>query len=155
MLKHPISVLVFAIAVAVPMAARAQGTAMNAGGKADQQLLQADKDRFAAMVKVDEAALNRLLSDDLVYIHSTALLQNKKEFIGSLKEGGIKYISVVPSAADSKVRIVGNVAVVTGLAAVHVVDHGTDRNIKIRYTDVHSNRTGSWQLMSWQSTVIP
>ena len=151
MLTHRISGLVLAFAVAVPALARAQGTA----GKADQQLLQADKDRFAAMVKVDEAALNKLLSDDLVYIHSTALLQNKKEFIGSLKEGGIKYISVVPSAADSKVRIVGNVAVVTGLAAVHVVDHGTDRNIKIRYTDVHSNRTGSWQLMSWQSTVIP
>ncbi len=128
---------------------------MSPGGKGEQQVLQADKDRFAAMVKVDEAALNKLLSDDLVYIHSTALLQNKKEFVDSLKEGGIKYISVAPSAADSKVRIVGNVAVVTGLAAVHVVDHGNDRNIRIRYTDVHSNRTGAWQLMSWQSTVIP
>jgi hypothetical protein len=152
MLKYHVSVLLLTLAIALPALATAQSGTM---GKAEQQVLQAEKDRFAAMVKVDEAALNKLLSDDLTYIHSTALLQTKKEFIGSLKEGGIKYVSVAPSAADWKVRIDGNVAVVTGLAAVHVVDHGNDRNIKIRYTDVHSNRAGSWQLMNWQSTVLP
>jgi hypothetical protein len=152
MLKTRVSVLVLAGAIALPALALAQ---VAAADKAEQLVLQGEKDRFAAMVKVDEAALNRLLSDDLTYIHSTALLQTKKEFIGSLKEGGIKYISVVPSPADWKVRIIGNIATVTGLAAVHVVDHGNDRNIKIRYTVVQSNRSGSWQLMNWQSTVLP
>jgi glucose/arabinose dehydrogenase len=152
MLKHRVSLMVLALAVALPALATAQSGAM---GKEEQQVLQAEKDRFAAMVKVDEAVLNKLLSDDLTYIHSTALLQTKKEFIASLKEGGIKYVSVVPSAADWKVRIAGTVAVVTGLAAVHVLDHGNDRNIRIRYTDIHTNRAGSWQLVNWQSTVIP
>jgi hypothetical protein len=69
------------------------------------------------MIKVDEATLNRLLSDDLMYIHSTALLQSKKEFVDTLKAGTVKYISLVPSDADVKVRIIGNVAVVNGLAA--------------------------------------
>jgi hypothetical protein len=152
MSKYQTLGLVLLLAIALPVLAVAQGAA---AGKAEQQVLQSEKDRFAAMVKVDEAALNKLLSDDLTYIHSTALLQTKKEFIGSLKEGGIKYMSVVPVPADWKVRILGNVATVTGLAAVHVVDHGTDRNIKIRYTVVQSNSSGSWQLMNWQSTVIP
>lgn len=72
-------------------------------GAAHQQVLQADKDRFSAMIKVDEATLNKLLSDEVVYTHST----------------------------------------------------GTDKNLKIRYTEVHTKSSGSWQLLAWQSTVIP
>ncbi len=139
-------------AMAVPVLAAAQGGVM---GKPEQQVLQAEKDRFAAMVKVDEAALNKLLSDDLTYTHTSALMQTKKEFIASLKEGSIKYVSVTPTEADWKVRIVGNVAVVNGAAAVHVVDHGKDLNFKIRYTNVHTNRSGSWQMMAWEATRFP
>ena len=148
MLKHRVLALVLASVLALPALASAQATAM---GKAEQQVIQAEKDRFAAMVKVDEAALNKLLSDDLTYIHSSALLQTKKEFIDTLKSGAIKYISVAPTESDWKVRIVGTVAIVTGAAAVHVIDHGADLTFRIRYTNVHSNRAGSWQLMNWQS----
>jgi hypothetical protein len=130
----------------------AQGAAM---GKAEQQVMQAEKDRFAAMVKVDEAALNRLLSDDLTYTHSSALFQNKSQFIADLKAGQIKYVSVSPSEPDWKIRIIGNVAVVNGLADVHVVDHGKDLTFKIRYTNVHTNRSGAWQMMAWEATRLP
>ena len=78
---------VVALVVAIPMRAWAQA---GAAGKAEQQVLQAEKDRFAAMTKVDEAALNKLLADDLTYVHTSALLQTKKEFIDSLKSGAIK-----------------------------------------------------------------
>ena len=107
------------------------------------------------VIEVDEAGLNKLLSDDVVYTHSTALVQTKKEFVDSLKGGAIKYLSVTPVLSDVKVRIMGNVALVTGAAAVHVIDHGTDKNMKIRYTEAHSNRSGAWQLVAWQSTVVP
>jgi hypothetical protein len=152
MLKVRVSVLALAAAIALSALAAAQSTTM---GKAEQQVLQAEKDRFAAMVKVDEAALNKLLSDDLTYVHTSALLQTKKEFIDSLKSGAIKYVSVTPAEADWKVRIVGNVAIVNGVGAVHVVDHGNDLNFRLRYTTVHSNRSGSWQLLSWEATRFP
>lgn len=153
MLKHRVSVFVLAFAMALPALAAAQGSGM---GKAEQQqVLQAEKDRFAAMVKVDEAALNKLLSDDLTYTHSSALLQNKKEFVDSLKGGAIKYVSVTPTESDWKVRISGNIAIVNGAAAVHVVDHGADLNFKIRYTSIHSNRSGSWQMIAWEATKFP
>jgi ketosteroid isomerase-like protein len=105
---------------------------------------------------VDEVALNKLLSDDVVYTHSTALVQTKKEFNDTLKAGGIKYIALAPLMTDVKVRVMGNTALVTGAAAVHVIDHGTDKNMKIRYTEVHAKTpSGSWQLLAWQSTVMP
>ena len=124
-------------------------------GKAEQQVLQAEKDRFAAMVKGDRAALEKLLSDDLTYTHSTALLETKEQFIKSVTSGNIDYVSIVPSESDWKVRINGSTALVNGVAAVTVVDKGNDRKIRIRFTTVHANRGGAWQLLAWQSTVIP
>jgi hypothetical protein len=124
-------------------------------GKAEQQVLQAEKDRFAAMVKGDRAALEKLIADDLTYTHSTALLETKEQFIKSVTSGNIDYVSIVPSEADSKVRINGNTAILTGVAAVNVIDTGKDRKIRIRYTTVYTNRGGAWLLSAWQSTVMP
>lgn len=124
-------------------------------GKAEQQVLQADKDRFAAMVKADMAALNRLLADDLTYTHSNALMQTKAEFIADLKSGAYDYVSVVPSESDYKIRVDGNMAVINGVAAVNIIDHGKDLKIKIRYTNVHRNRAGQWQMVAWQATRFP
>src|SRR5687767_5021571 len=124
-------------------------------GKVEQQVLQAEKDRFAAMVKGDRAALEKLLADDLTYTHSTALLESKEQFLKSVTSGNIDYVSIVPSEADWKIRVNGNTAVVNGLAAVNVIDTGKDRKIRIRFTTVQANRGGAWQLLAWQSTVVP
>jgi hypothetical protein len=122
---------------------------------AEQQVLQAEKDRFSAMVKADRAALERLLADDLTYTHSSALFESKAEFIKSVTSGTIDYVSIVPSESDWKVRINGNTAIVNGVAAVNVIDTGKDLKIKLRYTTVHTNRGGNWQLQAWQSTRFP
>ena len=124
-------------------------------GKAEQQILQAEKDRFAAMVKGDRAVLEKLLADDLTYTHSTALLENKEQFLKSVTSGNIDYVSIVPNESDWKVRVNGNTAIVNGIAAVNVIDTGKDRKIRIRFTTVQTNRGGAWQLSAWQSTVIP
>lgn len=124
-------------------------------GKAESQVLQAEKDRFAAMVKADRAALEKILADDLTYTHSNALFESKEQFIKSVTGGTIDYVSVVPSESDWKVRINGDTAIVNGVAAVNVIDHGKDLKIKLRYTTVHTNRGGTWQLQAWQSTRFP
>ena len=143
--------LVFAFVIGLMLS----GAGFAQTGKAEQQVLQAVKDRFAAMVKGDRAALEKLLADDLTYTHSTALLETKEQFIKSVTSGTIDYVSIVPSESDSKVRVNGDTAIVTGVAAVNVIDTGKDRKIRIRYTTVYGNRGGSWLLQAWQSTVIP
>ena len=137
------------VTAGLPMLAGAQA------GNAQQQVLQAEKDRFAAMIKGDRAALERLLADDLTYTHSSALFEDKAQFIKSVTSGNIDYVSVTPSESDWKVRVEGNVAIVNGLAAVNVVDQGKDLKFKLRYTTVHRNQGGRWQLLSWQATRLP
>lgn len=119
---------------------------------AEQQVLQAEKDRFAAMLKNDAPTLDRLIADDVTYVHGSATMVTKSQFIGDLTSGAFKYLTITPDEKEWKVRVVGNVAVVNGAAAERVVDHGKQQDIKIRFTDVHVNRNGRWQMIAWQAT---
>jgi hypothetical protein len=150
MLKQRFVITALTVAFALPLTAVAQS-----GSPAEQQVLQAEKDRFAAMVKADRAALEKILADDLTYTHTTALFESKEQFIKSVTSGTIDYVSIVPSESDWKVRVNGNTAIVNGVAAVNVIDTGKDIKIKIRYTTIHTNRGGTWQLQAWQATRFP
>jgi hypothetical protein len=143
-------------ALACLLPALAAGQAGTTGGaKAEEQVLQAEKERFAAMIEGDKPALERLLADDLTYTHSSALFETKADFIKSVTGGEIDYVSIVPSESDWKVRVTGPTAIVNGVAAVNVIDHGKDLKIKIRYTTIHALRSGRWQLQAWQATRFP
>src|SRR4051812_46422223 len=102
------------IPVSVPVSARA--AAGQADAAAEQAVLKAENARFAAMIKADTAALEKLLADELSYTHSNALVQDKAAFISDIKTAKIKYLTVEPSG--QKARIFGTMAIVTGSASV-------------------------------------
>ena len=148
----------FAAATLVLMAAIVSATAVRslsaqAGAAEEQAVLKAESARFDAMIKGDTAALEKLLADELSYTHSNAQVQDKAAFISDIKTGKIKYLTVEPT--DQKARVFGTTAIVTGGASVHVVQNGNDLTFKIRYTDTHIRRGGSWQMVAWQSTRLP
>jgi aconitase B len=105
------------------------------------------------MLKGDADALEKLLASELSYTHSNAAVQDKASFISDIKTGKIKYLTIEPS--DRKAQVFGNMAIVTGGASVHVIQNGNDLTFKIRYTNAHINRSGSWQMVAWQSTRLP
>ena len=123
------------------------------GGAAEAAVLQAEKDRFAAMKNADAAALEKLLAAELSYTHSNAAVQDKAAFIADIKSGAIKYLTVEPT--DMKARVFGNMAIVTGGASVHVIQNGYDLTFEIRYTNAHINWRGAWQMVAWQATRLP
>jgi uncharacterized protein DUF4440 len=136
-----------------PPAASTPPAASSATLKAEGDVRQAERDRFAAMVKADVGTLDKLLASELSYTHSNAQVQDKGGFIAAIKNGAIKYLSI--DSNDVNVVVFGNTAVVTGGASVHVLQNGTDLTIKIRYTNTQINRTGSWQMVAWQATRLP
>src|ERR1700737_5258253 len=111
----------------------------------EQQVLQADMARFNAMTNGDLAALDRLLAIELTYIHSNARLEDRHAFLYGIRSGGTKYLKIIPT--ERQAHVMGNVAIVTGVAAVHAIDRGQDLDITIRYTNVHVLRDGRWQMM--------
>jgi ketosteroid isomerase-like protein len=136
-----------------PKAPQAGAGHVGAASKAEAEVRQAEKDRFAAMVKADVTALDKLLAPELTYTHGDARVIDKAAFLADFKSGAFKYVTIDPS--DTKVRLFGDTAVVTGGAAMHVVQNGADAHIKIRYTDVHVRRNGSWQMVAWEATRLP
>jgi ketosteroid isomerase-like protein len=131
----------------------AGGEAQGAISKAEEDVRRAERERFAAMLKADVGALDKLLGADLTYTHGDGRVIDKAAFISDFKTGAFKYVTIEPS--DMTVRVFGDVAVVTGGAAMHVVNNGADAHIKIRYTDVHVRRNGSWQMVAWEATRLP
>ena len=71
---------------------------------AEQQVLQAEKDRFAAMIKSDAAALDKMIADDVTYTHGSARIVTKAEFIGELTSGAFKYLTIAPEESFSMPR---------------------------------------------------
>ena len=118
-----------------------------------QKIIDLDKKRMHAMAQKDIATLNALLSDDLVYTHSTARVDTKKSLIEAMESGKTVYTAVEPS--DVKAQDLGNAVVLTGSARIRVVSNGNPISFSVRFTDVYANKDGQWQMVAWQSTRIP
>ncbi len=118
-----------------------------------QKVIDLDKQRMDAMAKKDLAALNTLISDDLVYTHSSARLDTKQSLIGNMEGGSTVYTSVVPS--DVKAQDLGDTVVLTGSCKISVMSQGRPNSFGVRFTDVWANKGGQWQMVTWQSTRTP
>jgi ketosteroid isomerase-like protein len=118
-----------------------------------QKIIELDRTRMRAMAQKDIATLNALLSDDLVYTHSTARLDTKKSLIEAMESGKTVYTAVEPSEVQA--QDLGDAVVLTGSAQIRVVSNGNPLSFRVRFTDVYANKNGQWQMVAWQSTRIP
>jgi ketosteroid isomerase-like protein len=67
---------------------------------------------YHAMIAQDFAALDAILADDVVYIHSTAVAETKDGYIAGVRAGLYEYRSI--ESDEVTVRHYGDVAVQTG-----------------------------------------
>jgi hypothetical protein len=115
-------------------------------------LVALDGERADAQVQRDFAVLDRLLADDLTYVHASGLVQNKADFIADLKSNKRLYKSIKNS--DVNVRVVEGAAVITCRSELQIVHEGKENDISVRVTEVYAKRNGTWQLIAYQSTRV-
>ena len=106
--------------------------------------------RFRALTEADVPALERLLSDDLIYTHASGWRQTKAELLASIRSGELLYHFF--ASDDLNVRSYGNVVLVTGHAAAKVRAKGQELNVSLLYLEAYVKRDGRWQLVAWQAT---
>jgi len=106
--------------------------------------------RFKALTAADVPALEKLVSDDLVYTHATGWRQTKAEFLASVRTGEIQYHSF--TSADVKLRVYGGTALVTGRASVKARAQGQELDVDLVYLEAFVKQDGGWLLVAWQST---
>lgn len=114
-----------------------------------QAVREASESWRQAIIKQDEAALQRVLADDLSYSHASGKTQNKAEYIAAVTKGPGNYESF--SESDTTIRVYGKAAVLTGYVDVKTV--GRD-SYRVRTLEVYVENNGRWQLAAKQSARI-
>jgi ketosteroid isomerase-like protein len=132
----------------LPLLVAAAGAALAAGSAADA-VKAAEKAWAVATVAGDEAALDKLLADDLTYTHSTGDTDTKRVFIGNLKSA-LRYHKIEHESMD--VRVYGQTAVLTATAQlVTNRSGGQQAPAHLRFLHVWVAQQGKWRLVAHQS----
>jgi ketosteroid isomerase-like protein len=110
----------------------------------------AEKAWGAATASADEAALTKLLADDLSYTHSTGDTDTKAMFIGNMKTGERKYHEVTYESVDA--RLYDNAAVVMAVAKIKTSMKGAAPTpAHLRFLHLWVYQKGAWKLAAHQS----
>ena len=117
-----------------------------------EQVKALDRQWAAATTKADVAVLNRLLSDDLTYTHSTGETQSKTQFIASVSKGEIRYNSI--EFESSNARVYGNTAVIVSHLRIKLTIGGKNINLHPCFLDIWVKKNGRWQMVAHQATKI-
>lgn len=119
----------------------------------EQDILALEEKRCAAMAANDIAALEKLFHAELIYTHSSAMVDTRASYLEALKSGHTRYHSIKRS--DEKVRVCGDTALVTGRAIIDVTVKGEKKHLDIRFLDVWTKTPQGWKFIAWQSTKLP
>ena len=119
----------------------------------DKEILALGDRRYQAMTTQNWAALEPLVHDDLVYTHSSGLADTRASWLDSMKSGKTKYKSA--KCAERKVRLYGDVALVTGKAAFEAEVNGQARSLKLVFLEAWTKTPQGWKFVAWQSTPQP
>jgi ketosteroid isomerase-like protein len=122
-------------------------------GDAVKQVIAAEQARTAALEHSDVDTLERIMADDVTYVHASGKTDTKKSYLDAIRSGQLRYISW--RAKNLHVRLLGSGAVIDGEYAVKVTDsrvQPTPFDINIFILTVYQQRNGRWQQIAWQST---
>lgn len=126
---------------------------LSAQNKTSDAVLAQEQKRFDAMIQGDTLALRAMLADDMIYMHSNALQENKMEHLKAI--GAHKLVYQKLQREQASVRLYGKTALVNGHVNAAGILNGNPFDIKLIYTAVYCKKHGRWLLANWQSTRIP
>lgn len=122
-----------------------------AQGKAEQELIQIEKDWCTAMQKKDASFLERTLAPDYVGVTRQGKTDTRADAIRNIKDPAVRLDVCVDS--DFNVRVYDDVGVVIARYSRAGVDAaGPYKDRTGWYTDVFVRRNSQWQCVASQST---
>ena len=110
--------------------------------------------RRQALLATDLPALDGLLADDLLYVHSTGVCDNKDSYLGKLSSGSLKYLEL--NFRDLHVQVLQQAAIVSGRMSAVVSKEGQRKSVASLFMTVWGCGTdGAWRLHAHQGTPLP
>jgi ketosteroid isomerase-like protein len=108
---------------------------------------------FGAMQKRDRAALERLIADGFVFVHSTGGLEERKRFIDNAVAGSLSSQTESPQMFDRQLRVFGGHTALQTSRSVR--DKGRPTEVNLRTLQIYVKLDGRWQWLSGQSVRLP
>lgn len=114
----------------------------------------AERALYRAMIARDFAALDAVLADDVVYIHSTSVAESKDRYLAGVRDGLYEYDSI--ESSDVTVRQCGDVAVQTGTVTMLVgARNEAKTSIALLFTLVWKREPRGWRLWQRHAARVP
>jgi len=155
-LKRNLLIVLIALLAASPALGQAKNrrpasarTVSPAAAGAETQLKKLEREWFAAVVKNDAVALNRIFADDFTAINSDGSVIGKAEMVKMFSGGKFKLDEI--RSEEFKLRLYGTTAVVNGRSTY--IRDGKPLGSS-SHTEVWVKRAGVWKAVSWVSLPI-
>lgn len=117
------------------------------------EILALEDRRYAAMTTNDLAALEALFHDEMVYTHSSAVVDTRASYLEALRSGKTRYKAA--KRFEERVRFAGETALVTGRAEFEVALNGTPKTLRLRFLNVWTKTPAGWKFIAWHSCALP
>ena len=117
-------------------------------------IAERENELYRAMLAFDYAALDGLLSDEVSYIHSTAVVETKAEYFAGLRAGLYEYGAI--GILSARTQMFEGVAMTSGVMEMFVGAKGSEKGtIRLQHVLVWRLEAGTWRLLLRQATRIP
>jgi len=116
------------------------------------ELESLDGRRMAAAIAKDRTTLQALLADDMRYVHSSGIDEDRATYVERCCNGHYDYQGFTSLRRDW--RLYGDVALCNGDVQIEVKVQGTAKTIQSRYLQVWTRGPKGWRMASWQSTPL-
>ena len=110
----------------------------------------ADRARLAAMMAGDGAALAAVLSDELVFVHSDARVEDKRAYVRNVLAGDTAYQNAETFEVRSQ-DVAEGVVVLTGGQRMRKRLGPAWSDVQLRFLAVWRREGATWRMVSWLS----
>jgi len=108
----------------------------------------------SAQLAGDVTAMDKLLSDDFLGIASNGEVGTKEQFLDRMRNRTLTLNTM--DVSEQKIKLVGQVAIVTSLAQIDGMSDGQPLTGRFRYTRVYQRLPGdTWRVTNFEATRIP
>lgn len=111
----------------------------------EDEILAAEARRFAAIMNADPAELRECLGENMVYVHSNAVVEDRETYIAKLVSGERKYLGF--KTGGRTFRRMGDAVACIGDMEVQSLNGP----VPLIYTTVYERENGPWKMVLWHS----
>ncbi len=120
----------------------------------EADVLKVHAARNQALLAQDVGALEEILASELIWVHSSATIENRAEFLERVRSGSSRWLKL--ESHETRARVYGTVAIVSGYLHQTTTGPGREPADRALYVvEVYVWGGGQWRLTHFQAVADP